>query len=205
MTATYRVPYRIETDRLVLRRFVTADATQLATVIPRNIDHLRTFMEWIAFEPQTIEQREQLIAEFARKFDAGEDYTLGMFTHDGALVGGTGFHVRTDPDRLAIGYWIDQGHEGQGLVTEACAALTWVALETAGADIVDISHAPRNARSAAVPARLGYTRQEDSGERCFDSGDKYESVTWFATSATLTTEPLVSTPPPRVVDAAGAS
>ncbi len=203
MALPYRVPHRIETERLVLRRFVADDAAQLAAVIPRNMDHLRTFMKWIAFEPQTIEQREQLIADFARKFDTGEDYTLGMFNTEGELVGSTGYHVRTAPDRLAIGYWIDQDHEGQGFVTEACAALTHVALKIAGADIVDISHAPRNTRSAAVPARLGYVRQGTSGEECFDSGDMQPSVTWFATQATLHTQPLASTPRPRTFAAAG--
>lgn len=203
MTVAYRVPHRVETTRLVLRRYVIPDAAQLAAVIPRNLDHLRTFMEWTAFEPQSVEQREQWIAQVAQKFDDGDDFTLGMFTHDGALVGGTGFHVRTDPDRLAIGYWIDQDYEGQGLVTEACAALTRVALEIAGADIVEIAHAPRNVRSAAIPARLGFAQRHDSTEQCFDSGDKYPAVAWFATRAALLAEPLASTPRPRVFDGAG--
>lgn len=204
MSPTYRVPRHIETERLVLRQYVTRDAAQLATVIPRNFDHLRTFMEWTKFEPQTVAQREQWIANVARQFDDGEDYTLGIFALDGALVGGTGYHVRTDPDRLAIGYWIDQDHEGHGLVSEACAALTYVALKIAGADIVDISHAPGNVRSAAVPARLGYARQKDSGEQCFADGEKQPSVTWFATRATLDSEPMASASHPRAFDGAGA-
>ncbi|MFW2513581.1 GNAT family N-acetyltransferase [Demequina sp. SO4-13] len=199
----FSVPHRIETERLVLRRYVESDAQQLATVITRNLGHLRTYMEWAEFEPQTVQQREQLIAEFARQFDEGEAFTLGMFTRDGTLVGGTGYHVRTDPDRLALGYWIDSEHEGRGLVTEACAALTRVALEVAGAEIVDISCAPSNVRSAAVPARLMFERQERPGQQCYDSGVKHDSITWFATRATLATEPLASTPRPRAFDSDG--
>ncbi|MFW7413978.1 GNAT family N-acetyltransferase [Demequina sp. SO4-18] len=199
----YLVPHRIETERLVLRRFERSDARALATVIQRNLDHLRAYMEWAQFEPQSVAQREQWIAEVNRQFDAGEDYTLGMFTRDGALVGGTGYHRRTEPDRLALGYWIDRDLEGRGLVTEACAALTHVAIRIAGTGIVDISHAPSNGRSAAVPARLGFQRQQGSGQQCYDRGEKHGSVTWFATAATLAAEPLASTPRPRVTDATG--
>lgn len=205
MPPTYRVPPRIETERLVLRRYVAADAPQLATVIPRNLDHLRTYMEWAAFEPQTVPQRERWIAQVAQQFEAGEDFTLGMFTHEGALIGGTGYHVRTDPDRLSLGYWLDADHLGQGLVTEACAALTQVGLAIAGATIIGISHAPSNVRSAAVPARLGFERQESTTEQCFDSGGTQPSVNWFATRATLEREPLASLPRPRVLDASGAT
>ncbi|GIG54237.1 GNAT family N-acetyltransferase [Demequina activiva] len=199
----YAVPHRVETERLVLRRYVHDDAEALATLIPRNLDHLGQYMEWTAFEPQTVDQRRAWIAEVAAKADAGEDFTLGIFLLAGTLVGGTGFHVRTEPDRLAIGYWIDAEHEGRGLVTEAVTALTRVALELTGADLVDISHAPSNVRSAAIPQRLGFHRQDATGEQCFDSGCQEPSVTWFATRADLARQPLASAVRPRAVDRHG--
>ena len=205
----YAVPHRIETERLVLRRYVRADAQALAIAIPRNLDHLRRYMEWAAFEPQSVEQRQDWIADVDAKADAGEDFTLGMFLRagpgdDGELVGGTGLHVRTGPDRLAIGYWIDADRQGRGLVTETCAALTRVALELAGADVVEISHAPSNHRSAAVPERLGFHRQLTSGEQCFDSDGKEPAVSWFATREDLAHEPLSSAVRPRAFGADGA-
>ncbi|WP_084104346.1 GNAT family N-acetyltransferase [Demequina sp. NBRC 110056] len=205
----YAIPHRIETERLIIRRYVEADAEQLAAVTTRNVEHLRRYMEWIRFEPQSIEQRRAWIAEVNAKADAGEDYTLGMFLRggdgsEGEFVGGTGFHVRSRPERLAIGYWISSEHEGRGLVTEASAALTVVGLTVTGATVVDISHAPSNERSAAVPARLGFERQDDGGEECFDGGCHEQSVTWFATWDSLQSEPLASTPRPRLLDEAGA-
>lgn len=202
---TYAVPARIETERLVLRQYEPADADQLVAVVPRNIAHLERYMEWIAFEPQTLEQRREWITSTHAQADAGEDYTLGIFDRDGTCIGGTGFHVRTDPDRLAIGYWIDGQRQGEGLVTEAAAALTLVGLLVAGADIVDISCAPSNARSAAVAERLGFERQARSGEQCFDGGLKIDSATWFATRDSLSREPLASAPRPDVFDADGAT
>jgi RimJ/RimL family protein N-acetyltransferase len=204
----YRIPSRIETERLVIRRYVEADAEQLAAVVTANIDHLKRFMEWIKHEPQSVEQRREWIAEVNRKFDAGEDYTLGIFEREAGggastYIGGTGFHVKTEPDRLEIGYWIDKDHEGKGLVTEAAAALTRVALEYAGAEIVDITHAPANERSAAIPQRLGYNREADSLDVCHDSGEMLPSVRWRAHADTLVSEALASTPRPHVFAADG--
>jgi RimJ/RimL family protein N-acetyltransferase len=206
-TPVFPVPARIETERVVVRRYTRDDAEQLVSVVTRNVPHLRRYMEWVKFEPQSAQQRRDWIAETNQRFETGEDYTLGMFDQDGVLLGGTGVHVKSDPDRLEIGYWIDGEREGRGYVTEVAAALTWVALAYAGADIVDIAHAPSNERSAAVPARLGYTRQEtDSGE-CFDQGANdgvsdagamVASVVWRAYRDNLTTEPLVSFPRPTL-------
>ncbi|WP_159449198.1 GNAT family N-acetyltransferase [Demequina sp. NBRC 110055] len=198
MTASYRVPTRIETERLVLRTYVEADAEQLVEVVTRNLEHLRPYMEWIQFEPQTVADRREWIAGEAEKFAAGTGFTMGMFDADGVLVGGSGFHVRSDPDGLEIGYWIDAAHEGKGLVTEAAAALTLVALDTAGAAVVTIGHAPTNARSSAVPRRLGYRQRDLGGKQCFDAGEMAPAVEWVADASTLTSEPLASWPRPVV-------
>ena len=196
----FRVPTRIDTERLTLRRYTRADAEQLAEVTTRNIAHLERYMEWIKFEPQTVEQRRAWIDDVNRQFDAGEDYTLGIFLREGALVGGTGYHVLSDPDRLEIGYWIDQDHEGRGLVTETAAALTWAALGVAGDTVVDITQSPTNTRSAAVAQRLGYERQPGQAHGSFDAGQMVPGVMWWATRDTLATEPLASTPRPVAYD-----
>lgn len=203
--AAYTVPSRIETERLVLRRYETADAEQLAQVIPANIEHLKRFMEWIKFEPQTVEQRREWITRVNAQFDDGKDYTLGIFAQDGTLIGGTGFHVRTEPDRVDIGYWIAKDHEGKGYVTEAAAALTRVGLEVTGAPFVGIEHAPSNERSAAVPRRLGFTLAPPTTRMCSDSGEQVPSVSWRATRETLAAGPLASAPRPRIFDADGSA
>ena len=198
MTAAFAVPTRIETERLVLRPYVEADAEQLVESVSRNLEHLRPYMEWIQFEPQTVTDRREWIAGEAEKFAAGTGFTMGMFDTDGMLVGGSGFHLRSDPEGLEIGYWIDAAHEGTGLVTEAAAALTLVALDTAGAAIVTIGHAPSNARSSAVPRRLGYRQQNLGSKQCFDAGEMAPAIEWVADATTLTREPLSSWPRPVV-------
>lgn len=205
MNTVYRIPARIETERLVIRRYDVADAEALSEVASRNKDHLLRYMIWAQHEPQTPAQRRMFIETVNADFDAGTDYTMGMFARaDGAYLGGTGFHVRTDPDRLEIGYWIDGAREGEGLVTEAAAALTHVGLGFTGAGLVAIAHAPSNDRSSAVPARLGFVRQDaPAGYTCHDRGEAVDPVDWHADAAVLAVEPLASFPRPALFDADG--
>ena len=205
MSAPYRIPARIETERLVIRRYREDDAEALYEVASRNREHLLRYMVWAQYEPQTPAQRRLFIATVNADFDAGTDYTMGMFARpDGAYLGGTGFHVRTAPERLEIGYWLDAAREGEGLATEAAAALTRVGLEFAGATLVSIAHAPTNARSGAVPARLGFVRQDAPAEyTCHDSGQPVSPVDWQADAAVLASDPLSSFPHPSLFDADG--
>lgn len=152
---TSRFPGRIDTERLTLRCYVHADAQAMSEVTAANLDHLRPFMAWAAFEPLSEADRIALIDRFAGQRERGEAVTYGMFeSATGAYIGGTG--VRSITDGVEIGYWIAASHEGRGLVTEAVLAQTLVAFAT-GAGVVEIHHEPANVRSGAVPRRLGFT------------------------------------------------
>ena len=151
----WRVPARIETERLTLRCYVPEDAEAMDEVIPANREYLLEFMAWAEVEPIGAENRRSLVAKFIEDFKAGTDeYTMGVFTKDGAYLGGTGYHVRED--HLEIGYWLAEDAQGQGLMTEAAGALTRVALQYAFAPFVAICCDPANTRSKGIPLRLGY-------------------------------------------------
>ena len=151
----WRVPARIETERLTLRCYVPDDAEPMDEVIPANRAYLLEFMAWAEDEPIGPENRRALVAKFIADFKAGTDeYTMGVFTKDGDYIGGTGYHVHDD--HLEIGYWLAENAQGQGLMTEAAGALSRVALQFAFAPFVAICCDPANLRSKGVPRRLGF-------------------------------------------------
>ncbi len=154
-----RAPYRIETERLVLRPYGPEDAEALRATTARCKEHLLPFMPWARFEPQTLEQKSELILAFRARYDSREDYVLGMFDTAGRLVGGTGLHPRLGPGAMELGYWITPENEGQGFVTEAVKALCRVAFDGLGVDLVAVRMAPENERSIRIPERLGFTRE----------------------------------------------
>ena len=153
-------PYRIVTERLVLRCWEPRDAPLLKEAVDSSIDHLLPWMPWAVHEPQSLEEKVALLRQFRGKFDLGQDFTYGIFSPDETqALGGTGLHTRIGDDALEIGYWIRASRAGEGLGTESTAALTRVAFEFTEVDRVEIHCEPENERSRAIPRRLGYREE----------------------------------------------
>jgi len=155
-----RVSDRIPAGAIVLRRWEPEDAPLLVAAVTESLEHLRPWMPWIAKEPQSVEQRRQMIIAWR---DGGEA-SYGMFDEDGRrVVGGCGLHARIGPAALEIGYWVHVAHVGKGHATAAARALTSAAFAVDGIERVEIHCDETNRASAAVPAKLGFelARVED--------------------------------------------
>jgi RimJ/RimL family protein N-acetyltransferase len=153
-------PYRIETERLVVRCYEPRDAQLLKDAIDSSLEHLRPWMPWVADEPQTLEEKIELVRYFRSNYDTGENFTCGIFSADESeLIGGTGLHPRLGPGGLEIGYWIRASATRQGFVTESTAALTRVGFEVCEADRIEIRIEPGNEASFGVPRKLGFVEE----------------------------------------------
>ncbi len=152
-----RLPERVDTTRLVLRRWRHDEVGIISAAVTPNIDHLRPWMAWVKFEPLTRPERVQLIEGWTRVWEDGGDVIYGVFL-DGEVVGGSGFHRRQGPGTLEIGYWIHVDHVRHGYATELTAALTSAAFEITSIEVVHVQTDEANEASAAVPAKLGFSR-----------------------------------------------
>lgn len=170
--------YRLMTARMVLRCWEPADTESLLAALARNRPRLVRWMPWAEREPLPLDEKLTWVRERRARFDRGEDFAYGAFDPgSGALLGGAGLHARCGPGGLEVGYWIDRDHEGQGLASEAAAALTRVGIEVYGARRIEIRVDPQNAASARIPVKLGFSlegrlraRQEfEGGWRDLDS------------------------------------
>ena len=175
-----QVPYRIETERLVIRCWQPEDAAKLKAVIDANIEHLLPWMPWAANEPESLAEKVLRLRDFKAMFDRGEDNIYGIFdADDREVLGGTGLHPRTGAEAREIGYWISAEHEGKGLISESSAALTRVCFEVLGLDRVEIHCDPRNERSAAVPERLGFEHEATLRRRLAEAdGTLHDVMIW---------------------------
>ena len=153
-------PYRIVTERLVIRCWEPRDAPLLKDAVDSSIDHLLPWMPWAADEPQSLAEKVELLRQFRGRFDLGTDFIYGMFAPDESeAVGGTGLHTRVAPEAFEIGYWVSSASAGQGLGTESTAAVTRVAFELTDIERIEIRCDPANERSRAIPRKLGYTEE----------------------------------------------
>jgi RimJ/RimL family protein N-acetyltransferase len=151
-------PYRIETERLVVRCWEPRDAPLLKEAVDASLEHLLPWMPWARHEPQTLDDKIELIRRFRGGFDLGTDFPYAIFDRDESqALGGSGLHRRGDDDSLEIGYWLRPSAVGSGLVSETVAALTVSAFRWCDAERVDIRVEATNERSLAVPRRLGFT------------------------------------------------
>jgi len=153
-------PYRIETERLVIRCYDPPDAPLMKEAIDSSLDHLLPWMPWAEGEPQTLEEKVELIKRFRAAFDSGDNFPYGIFAADEQQVlGGSGLHPRIGPGGLEIGYFVRASATRQGIATETAAALTRVGFEVCEADRIEIRIEPGNEASIGVPRRLGFTEE----------------------------------------------
>ena len=150
-------PYRIETDRLVIRCYDLADAPLLKDAIDSSVDHLRPFSVWLEDEPPSLDEQVAVVERFRVAFDSGEAFVYGIFdSAETQLLGGTGLHARVGPGGLEIGYFVRASATRQGIATETTAVLTRVGFEVCDADRIEIRIDPNNTRSFGVPQKLGF-------------------------------------------------
>jgi len=149
--------YKILTERLELRCYQPEDAEELREVSLRNRAHLTPFNSWALRDPETLDEKLELIRKWRGWFDSGRDSIYRVQRRgETRQIGGCGLHYRISANGAEIGYWIDEGETRQGFATELAAALTRFSLEVHEASRVVIQVQVENELSLRIPKRLGF-------------------------------------------------
>lgn len=170
---TIRLPARIETGRLVLRRYEADDARALDGDAIRSIDHIGRFLPNARAE--LLGDRSVLLADARHAFDTGERFAYGVFVLDGSYVGNCGTRW-TGEAELNIGYWVLLEHLRKGFASEAVRAVTEAGFRAGVARFVLNCH-PDNVASIGVARASGFTYLS-TDERIDSNGLRYEEMTW---------------------------
>lgn len=160
------VPVEIRTERLVMRPWRADDADALHPVLVANWDHLGPWIPARVATPVPVPELAERLAGFASDFASGREFRYGLFAPDGhKVVGEAGLYPRSATGRvplanatcIELGYWLRADLTGQGLITEASRALVDLAMTLPHLTHIEIRCDARNAPSAAIPRRLGFT------------------------------------------------
>jgi len=138
-------------DGAELRRYTMDDLGALWAAVEEERERLGEWMPWVEGTRTIDDQR----AWLERVVPAEDLNGTGLFV-EGELAGGIGLTVGDFGVAAEIGYWIRQRFSGRGMVTSAARALTDLAFREFGVHRVVIRAGVNNARSRAVPERLGY-------------------------------------------------
>ncbi len=141
--------------RTLLRSALRTDAEELYALIDANRAYLRPWLPWVVATTAPHHTRGFLDLTMAATLDGRA--LLLVTVHDGALAGTLGFNTIDAQNRSCeIGYWLREDFQGRGIVTAACRALARHAFDSLGLNCVRLAAATDNAKSRAIPERLGF-------------------------------------------------
>lgn len=145
-------------DGVHLRPLRSDDASAYFECARENLERLRPWFFW-ADEHMDLAGTERHLAGMERQPDPRTDLPLGFWRGD-SFGGSIGLHKIDRQNGIArIGYWIDAGFEGRGIVTRAVKVLVDYAFQELNLNRIEIRCAPQNAASRAIPQRLRFTEE----------------------------------------------
>ncbi|QUI23747.1 GNAT family N-acetyltransferase [Vallitalea pronyensis] len=147
---------RIETNRLILRRFSKSDAHDMFHNWANDEDVTR-FLTW---EPhKTIEVTETILDTWTQGYTEENYYMWAIVPKDyGKVIGSISVGNQSDGnDHCEIGYCISKAYWGQGITTEAFQAVIQYLMHTVGYERIQAIHYVENAASGRVMEKAGLT------------------------------------------------
>jgi ribosomal-protein-serine acetyltransferase len=144
---------------LILRTASIADAYH--ELVAANQERLARWEPWAVKTPVLSETRSFLEASAQNWLSGAELPVAIVVREDGRwhLAGAASLTINAYGRSAEVGYWIDGGHEGRGLVTRTVAALLDQAFGPLHVDRVTLHTDPANERSRAVARRLGFVEE----------------------------------------------
>ncbi|MCU0494231.1 MAG: GNAT family N-acetyltransferase [Chloroflexaceae bacterium] len=145
-------------DGAELRPLEERYADELFALTDRNRDHLRQWLGWVDIKPNPAATSGFLRGAMLQ-WAENNGFQAGIW-FNGSIAGVVG-HNRIDWGNRAteLGYWLGAEFQGHGLMTRACHAMIDYAFAVQQLQRVVIHCAVDNARSRAIPERLGFTQE----------------------------------------------
>jgi [ribosomal protein S5]-alanine N-acetyltransferase len=141
------------TARLILRPLSLEDADQIQALFPQweIVRFLRDILPW----PYPADGALKYLREVAiPEMNRGESFnwTLRLITDPDSIIGFLGLKLGESHNR---GFWLDPRHQGQGLMTEACAWANDYWFDVLGAPKLRVSKAIANTASRRISIKHG--------------------------------------------------
>ncbi len=154
------LPDEIVGDRVVIRPYRAGDGLAVFDAVNESRDHIMPWLPWGELH-KTVEDSEEFARRAHARWSTRED--LGVLVQEkgsGRYLGGAGLHrINWGVPSFEIGYWLRKSAEGHGYMTETVMLMTKLCFEQLKAQRVYIRCATDNFRSAAIPVRLGFTKE----------------------------------------------
>lgn len=131
------------------------DAAELFALTDANRAYLRRWLPWV--DLVTCEEDSlSFVKTVTAQREEGRGPTFGI-VREGALGGVIGFLPIDRANSVGeIGYWLAEGLQGRGVMTQCCRFVVRYAFLTLALNRVQIACGTENRESRAIPERLGF-------------------------------------------------
>ena len=145
---------RLETGRLVLRRFAKGDADAIFRNWASDPD-VTKFLTWPVHE--SVEASRRILDDWLLGYDKPDFYQWAIEVKSACEVIGSIGAVALDDQirKLDVGYCIGKGWWRMGYTSEALARLVQFFFEDVGVNRIEAYHDPRNPNSGKVMQKAG--------------------------------------------------
>jgi len=151
----HRGTQKLETERLVLRRFRNEDAPAMYRNWASDPE-VTKYLTWPAHAGVDVTRR--LLEEWVRSYDGDDFYQWAIVPKengDEPIGSISAVHMNEDVDLVHIGYCIGRKWWHQGITSEALKAVMDFFFDQVGANRVEARHDPRNPNSGRVMKKCG--------------------------------------------------
>jgi aminoglycoside 6'-N-acetyltransferase len=160
---------RLQTERVIIRRFQPSDVNTFAAY--RSDPDVARYQSWSA--PLEDGAAQRLVALFAE----GDPDAPGWFQYaleasaEGVLIGDIAVNLHDNGMQAEIGFTLAPQWQGRGLAYEAISRMLGHLFGDRGLHRVSAECDARNARSANLLERLGFTREGHRREHTWIKGE----------------------------------
>lgn len=151
------LPEELRGERVLLRPYRAGDGIALWEAVEESREQLQPWRPWEG-TPVSPDETEAFVRHELVKWILREYLPMSLWEKEtGKYLGGAGlYRICWEVPSFQIGYWLRASAEGKGYMTEAVRLLCDFAFRTLEAQRVEIRCDTHNARSAAIPRRLGF-------------------------------------------------
>jgi len=163
---------------LDLRLLEERHAAPVFALVDRDREYLREWLPWVD-STQRQEDSLSFIRASLEQFASNSGFAAGVWWNE-QFVGVVGTHKIDWLNRkVELGYWLGKNFQGQGIMTDASRAAVTHLLVEMDLNRVTIQCATGNAKSCAIPRRLGFSLEGTLRDGQLLNG-RYEDLLMFA-------------------------
>jgi ribosomal-protein-serine acetyltransferase len=164
--------------RLVLRRHTLELAPKMFALVDGDRGYLREYLPWVDLL-RNVGDEENYIRLSAVNWMEGKAFDYGLYLSESdSYLGNISAHTIHWKNACAsIGYWISSASQKKGYMTEALFLLE-AELFRLGFHRLEIRCNQRNAPSAGLPKRSGYTLEGILREDVLENGVRRNTMIW---------------------------